>query len=270
MAMVAILSLSISFIVAPSVDAAGTTITYHADGTTNDVSGTHNGTWFGPAVYLAGYTGASADQAFGAGPIPGYIETDTTVGTFGTDSATIDFYFKSGFASNEQLWSVMSARSGCNNPSDGWFDIRVGRPTPNDPLGRMLVEFGDGPNYVNVVGQTNVMDNNWHHVIVTRGNTGVSINVDGAPDGNGASPAANVNPTVPFTIGHSPCTNGVDGTQGLGVFMSIDEINITRMPAGIGPPTNKDQCKNNGWATFTIPRKFKNQGDCIQYVNTGK
>lgn len=38
----------------------------------------------------------------------------------------------------------------------------------------------------------------------------------------------------------------------------------------IGPPTNKDQCKNDGWMNFNVPRKFKNQGDCIQYVNTGK
>jgi probable HAF family extracellular repeat protein len=34
-------------------------------------------------------------------------------------------------------------------------------------------------------------------------------------------------------------------------------------------PTNKDQCKNNGWQTFTNPT-FKNQGDCIQFVNTTK
>ena len=37
-----------------------------------------------------------------------------------------------------------------------------------------------------------------------------------------------------------------------------------------GPPTLKDQCKNGGWQRFTVPRKFKNQGDCIQFVNTGK
>ena len=37
-----------------------------------------------------------------------------------------------------------------------------------------------------------------------------------------------------------------------------------------GPPTNKDQCKNGGWQLFDVPRVFKNQGDCIQYVNTGK
>lgn len=39
-----------------------------------------------------------------------------------------------------------------------------------------------------------------------------------------------------------------------------------------GPPTNKDQCKNGGWQTYTRAdgSSFKNQGDCIQYVNTGK
>ncbi len=35
------------------------------------------------------------------------------------------------------------------------------------------------------------------------------------------------------------------------------------------PPTSADQCKNGGWATFNNP-SFKNQGQCIQYVNTGK
>ncbi|HWS88075.1 MAG TPA: hypothetical protein VN282_13985 [Pyrinomonadaceae bacterium] len=36
-------------------------------------------------------------------------------------------------------------------------------------------------------------------------------------------------------------------------------------------PSNKAQCKNGGWATFNPPAgPFKNQGDCIQYFNTGK
>ncbi|MBI4884350.1 MAG: LamG domain-containing protein [Actinobacteria bacterium] len=37
-----------------------------------------------------------------------------------------------------------------------------------------------------------------------------------------------------------------------------------------GPPSNKDQCKTGGWKRFDTPRAFKNQGDCIQYMNTGK
>ena len=37
-------------------------------------------------------------------------------------------------------------------------------------------------------------------------------------------------------------------------------------------PTNANQCKNGGWQTRTRPdgTSFKNQGDCIQYVNTGR
>ena len=31
-------------------------------------------------------------------------------------------------------------------------------------------------------------------------------------------------------------------------------------------PTNKDQCKHGGWATFTNPT-FSNQGQCVSYVN---
>lgn len=33
-----------------------------------------------------------------------------------------------------------------------------------------------------------------------------------------------------------------------------------------GGPTNKDQCKNGGWQTFTNP-SFKNEGQCIKFVN---
>jgi hypothetical protein len=45
--------------------------------------------------------------------------------------------------------------------------------------------------------------------------------------------------------------------------------NTVVSPSLVGPPTSKDQCKNGGWKTLNNPT-FKNQGDCIQYVNTGK
>jgi hypothetical protein len=50
-------------------------------------------------------------------------------------------------------------------------------------------------------------------------------------------------------------------TDGDGIGDACDEQ--------IGPPTNKDQCKNGGWQRFNNP-PFKNQGQCIQFVNTGK
>jgi hypothetical protein len=38
--------------------------------------------------------------------------------------------------------------------------------------------------------------------------------------------------------------------------------------AQTGPPLDKEQCKKGGWMHFDFPRGFKNQGDCIQFVNT--
>lgn len=45
------------------------------------------------------------------------------------------------------------------------------------------------------------------------------------------------------------------------------------VPLPVTVPTNKDQCKNGGWMTFSNP-SFKNQGQCVSYVqanpNSGK
>jgi len=51
-----------------------------------------------------------------------------------------------------------------------------------------------------------------------------------------------------------------------------DVLGIDNQRTGLLPPTNKDQCKNGGWQSLsrTDFTTFKNQGDCIQYVNTGK
>lgn len=34
----------------------------------------------------------------------------------------------------------------------------------------------------------------------------------------------------------------------------------------VGPPTDKNECKKGGWEMFNNP-SFKNQGDCVSYVN---
>jgi hypothetical protein len=70
------------------------------------------------------------------------------------------------------------------------------------------------------------------------------------------------------------CDNDDDGD---GVADGVD--NCPNTPTGTtvtasGCPiaVNKDQCKNGGWQNFRRANgsTFKNQGDCIQYVNTGK
>ena len=48
----------------------------------------------------------------------------------------------------------------------------------------------------------------------------------------------------------------------------LDGIGDTCDPL-TGPPSNKEQCKGNGWMRFNVPRTFANQGDCQRFVVFG-
>ena len=69
-----------------------------------------------------------------------------------------------------------------------------------------------------------------------------------------------------------PDTCDVDSNPGAPDHDGDGVIDGTGCDTVIGPPTNKDQCKNGGWQLWTRAdgTLFKNQGDCIQFVNTGK
>jgi quercetin dioxygenase-like cupin family protein len=43
-------------------------------------------------------------------------------------------------------------------------------------------------------------------------------------------------------------------------------VNIPNNERRCGPPSNVNECMDDGWAKFTHPRSFSNQGDCVQYV----
>ncbi len=73
-------------------------------------------------------------------------------------------------------------------------------------------------------------------------------------DNDGIPDSTDNCPTTP-----NPSQTDTD-TDGIGDACDPDAV----------PPTNTNQCKNQGWRDFYIPRRFTNQGDCIQYVNTGK
>lgn len=63
---------------------------------------------------------------------------------------------------------------------------------------------------------------------------------------------------------------GGDGEQ----TVLIDNVNVNGNVTTFEPPqpATKDDCKKDGWKTVFRANgsAFKNQGDCIQYVNTGK
>jgi hypothetical protein len=59
---------------------------------------------------------------------------------------------------------------------------------------------------------------------------------------------------------------------GYGQIVRFDNTVIDETLYTYDQPQNKDECKNGGWTELTRAdgTGFKNQGDCIQYVNTGK
>ncbi|HEX8422888.1 MAG TPA: thrombospondin type 3 repeat-containing protein, partial [Pyrinomonadaceae bacterium] len=105
---------------------------------------------------------------------------------------------------------------------------------------------------------------------------------DGVLDVNDNCPTA-ANPEQVDTDGDglgNVCDNDDDND---GVDDGVDNCRLTANPNqadtdgdGLGDacdtsikPTTKDQCKNGGYTRFNDPA-FKNQGDCIQFFNTGK
>jgi hypothetical protein len=64
--------------------------------------------------------------------------------------------------------------------------------------------------------------------------------------------------------------DGFSSTAADGLTINGTTYDLEPSPPVIGPPVSKDECKNGGWQQFNTPRVFKNQGDCIQFVNTGK
>jgi hypothetical protein len=105
-----------------------------------------------------------------------------------------------------------------------------------------------------------------------------SLNV-GATDGP-MVPSVGTNPAQDDGYANSSyagwyCDSGAGGTGSFRLDQGCwagykPEIKFVATETPVGPPTSKDACKDGVWQTYTAPRKFKNQGDCIQYVNTGK
>ncbi len=61
-------------------------------------------------------------------------------------------------------------------------------------------------------------------------------------------------------------TSGPAHPVDLGNGFLFDNLSLFSGPILVGPPTNINQCKNNGWKTFNNPT-FNNQGQCVSFVD---
>jgi len=86
-----------------------------------------------------------------------------------------------------------------------------------------------------------------------------------------------------FTVGqafeeggrvHRPKNLGTEPTLAHQTFVVPEgqptTVNIPGNERRCGPPMSAKECRHGGWLDFTHPRTFSSQGDCIQYINTGR
>jgi hypothetical protein len=133
-------------------------------------------------------------------------------------------------------------------------------------LDRVAVLFESNPSYATA----QIHGNNFS---VTAASYGVAVNpaISGTGSANATCNWWN-SPTGP-TAASNP------GGAGAQVSLRVAYLPWLTAPApsdtcggGLPQPTTASQCKNGGWQNLFRGdgSSFKNQGDCIQYVNTGK
>lgn len=169
------------------------------------------------------------------------ITGNTSVGS--TSSGTIDL-----FGGNNGITVT------CNLLAGGQNGIRVENP---------YAIYGVGPNSNITANNNNIQGNVIAGLQVDADSYIGSLNAKnnwwGSPTG----------PTSPNNVGGTGDAV-VDPDNVVVFFPYLTSPSSCAAVPQIGPPTNKDQCKNDGWKNFNTPRKFKNQGDCVSYTVNGK
>lgn len=97
-------------------------------------------------------------------------------------------------------------------------------------------------------------------------------NVDGRTDVATIDQIDLSNQTFSFTGDMSAMTLGMycfiyNPTEDSGESNIRETVEFNLVKAPVGPPTDMSQCKKGGWMTFDNP-SFKNQGDCVSYVQS--
>jgi len=112
----------------------------------------------------------------------------------------------------------------------------------------------------------------WHyhpgyvHNVVTSG----AIKIE---DGCGDAPTYSTGQAFETSEGrvHRVINEGAVDAVEYNVFIREQGKPLTRfIPDNVrrcGPPSNVDECKADGWQAFDFPDVFKNQGECIAYLN---
>ncbi len=100
-----------------------------------------------------------------------------------------------------------------------------------------------------VTGEPGTTSKTWNQILTDY--PGVRMRV--------SDPFVGVRVGEPYSDGY---TENVDAFK----FATTGDTTVFDFEPLVGPPADKNACKDNGWKTFNNP-VFKNQGDCVSYTN---
>ncbi len=210
------------------------------------------------ASILVLFTGSSGLTVSNNELVAGFAPTGANISFIGVSNSTI--------TGNK---SIGSTSSGTIDLFGGNSNIAVNGNVLRTGQRGLLVEnpyasFGVGPN-TGITAHTNcLVGNTVAGLEVTAASYSGILNAENNWWGSASGPTIASNPG-----GTGDKIIDPDGVVDYTPFL-ISDASTPCAPPPVGPPTNKDQCKDDGWKSFNVPRKFKSQGDCIQFVNTGK
>lgn len=251
------------------------TAAYAMDG--NNVVGIYDGDTSGtPHGFLYdGTTWTTLDFPGANWTHPYSISGNNIVGVY------YDGYGYQGFLYNGTSWTTLNFNNERNGTQTQAFGI-----SGNNIVGAYNDASGMHGFLVNILTLTTVALSPIDNQTVNAGQvvTFIAIATDSDPEGvityfyAASTTASNMATIDPLSGAFSWDTTGVTpdvysfNVQAAGSTGGYDIYNVfitVTAPPTAPAPTDKDQCKNGGWKTFTNPY-FKNQGQCVSYVQANE
>jgi hypothetical protein len=215
------------------------------------------------SIYVAHYDGGEIQRYSPSGEDLGVFASYECVPGCGTD------FIKFSASGNLYVGDFQPASEGTRH--DGL--IRVFSPLGED-LGNFLANLGDGrPEGIAFDAEGDLYIGNFLTFSITKfsragADLGLFASLDGVGSAYGLAFDSEGNLFAANYAGgsiHKFSPSGVD----LGVVASTGLV-LPRDLAIVPGPVIPEQCKRNGWKVFEFPRVFKNQGDCLSFLNTGR
>ncbi|AEJ02115.1 LamG domain protein jellyroll fold domain protein [Nitrosomonas sp. Is79A3] len=272
------------------------------DGNANDIVGGDNGILQGGAAFGTGIVG----QAFQLNGSTNYVEVPDSQSLDVSTAITIQAWvYINAFPTypspptglNMQVFQKTSNQTlqAYSLVILGDGGIYAGYESPDNPYGAGTLQprkFGleltvDGQWAIGRWSNTELQEHTWYHLVTTYDGSVVKVYLNGQLDASSPLTGEIEINDKPAAIGAFGFTNGgptfdyfngtIDEVQIFNRALSASEIAAAYNAGSAGnckvsTPLVAADCKKGGWQALTRADSspFKNQGDCIQYVNTGK